>query len=175
MRWGAGTWTGRAGAVTSMTRLKLGNGAEAAGSRGLRRAGSSLGCWWWEQDPAPRGPGPYDRRPLPHLVQGGPLSLPPSPRPSLSSHLPRGLRLGASWNRRVEARPSPGVAGHEPLLLPNLVLLPRCPSPKMSFPLTHRVHPSPPRLLDEVGSPAPHPGLAPSSSRAASSNQLVCG
>ena len=35
------------------------------------------------------------------------------------------------------------------------VLPPRCPSPKMSFPLTHRVHPSPPRLLDEVGSLPP--------------------
>ena len=87
---GWGAWTGRAGAVTSMTRLELGSGAEAAGNRGLHRAGSSLGCWWWEQDPAPRGPGPYDRRPLPHLVQGGPLSLPPSPRPRLSSHLPGG-------------------------------------------------------------------------------------
>ena len=126
---GWGAWTGRAGAVTSMTRLELGSGAEAAGNRGLHRAGSSLGCWWWEQDPAPRGPGPYDRRPLPHLVQGGPLSLPPSPRPRLSSHLPWGLGLGASWNHGVEARPSPRAAGHEPLLLPDSILLPRCPSP----------------------------------------------
>lgn len=37
-------WMGRAGVMTSMTRLKLGSRAEVAGGRGLYQAGSSLGC-----------------------------------------------------------------------------------------------------------------------------------